>query len=71
MLKRPNKEYGVYHWDTFIGEFNEFREAERFVFKKYGSKSKGQEIRSGGADRVHIVHFVGEKMSVIAEFNVG
>lgn len=80
MLKKPDLEYGVYHIDTFepaakgtslIGEFDKFKEAERFVFKKYGPGSKDQKIMQSGADRVHIVHFVDGEGSVVAEFNVG
>ncbi len=75
MFEKPTKEYGVYYWDTFegpgegtslVGESDTFQGANAFVLREYGSK-----IRSDGADRVQIVHFVNGDGTVVATFNVG
>jgi hypothetical protein len=63
-----NKNFGVYHWDTFdnetllVGEANTLNEAEEIVQKKYKGRISGQ-----GADQVDIVD---KKGSIVAKFHV-
>ena len=68
MLLDHEKEFGVYHWDTFddttflIGQYDRLPEAIKDVKVRY----KGR-LRADGADQVQIVNKEGE---VVKTFNV-
>lgn len=64
------KEYGVYHWDTFDNETllmfqaDSMEEAEAYITEKY--KSQGR-IAGSGADRVEIVD---SKGNIVVKYSV-
>lgn len=66
---RHNKEFGVYHWDTFDNEtffkqdFDTLDQAEEYVNEEY----KGR-IRLSGGDKVDIVD---SKGNIRRQFSVG
>lgn len=63
------KEFGIYHWDTFdnetwlVDEADTLEEAEEKVRNKYGDR-----ISNNGADKVDIVNKNGD---VIKNFSIG
>lgn len=68
-LHQQNKEFGVYHWDTFDNEtllleqFDTKEQAETWVEKRYGGR-----IRNSGADQVDIVNSHG---IIVRKYSVG